>query len=253
LLFLRQKKLTLDDNKKNPFPQYAVKVVSRAHWARHPERLDSILREIAIMTQCDHPNILSVYEWFQTPESLHIVTELARGGDLLDRLEESGPLAAPAAGKIMRQVLSALKYLHERGVVHRDLKPENILLVDRSGSDVVRLCDFGTAACVADPPQRGGNILATYEYVAPEVLRKGERMWVAVFFVFFFSLVYDFTLLWFSVTLLWFSVICKCTHSRTYKKKKKKKKKNQATRFVPLRHVVRGRDPVHLRHGALPV
>ena len=59
-----------------------------------------------------------------------LVMELAKGGDVFDRLCEEGSFPESEAASVMTQLLSTVKYLHQRGIVHRDLKPENILYYD---------------------------------------------------------------------------------------------------------------------------
>ncbi len=60
--------------------------------------------------------------------------ELVVGGDLFDRIIQKGKFSERNARHVMRQLLNAVKYLHERGIVHRDLKPENILLTDATNT-----------------------------------------------------------------------------------------------------------------------
>lgn len=73
--------------------------------------------------------------------------ELLHGGDLFDRIVQKGHYAEDDARRVMRRLLNALFYLHERqNVVHRDLKPENILLTSPHDDVSVKLTDFGLAA-----------------------------------------------------------------------------------------------------------
>ena len=76
------------------------------------------------------------------------------GGELFDRIVDApgGCFTEKDAARIMRQVLGALSYLHNRGIVHRDLKPENFLLADETPDAAIKIADFGFA-CNVDGPQ----------------------------------------------------------------------------------------------------
>ena len=93
-------------------------------------------------------------------------TELATGGDLFSFLELKGSLLELEIRWIIRQIASALVYLHEKGVAHRDIKPENILCaVSPHAGHRVLLSDFGCAALVSHG--RMSSNVGTYLYQAP--------------------------------------------------------------------------------------
>lgn len=79
------------------------------------------------MTQLDHPNIIKVFEEYEDEMYYHFVMEYCSGGELLERVVQSGYLKEDNTRDIMRQLFSAIQYIHEMGIVHRDLKPENVL------------------------------------------------------------------------------------------------------------------------------
>jgi len=70
----------------------------------------------------DHSNILKLICTYVTPLKVFIVTELAAGGELLERIVEQGKFSEKDARSVIRQVLKGVEYLHMRKVVHRDLK-----------------------------------------------------------------------------------------------------------------------------------
>ena len=81
--------------------------------------------EIEILKRCrDHPGVLQLREVFETNEYVFMVTELADGGHLLDRVSELGGFCERDACDIMKQCVEAIQYIHSCGIVHRDLKPE---------------------------------------------------------------------------------------------------------------------------------
>ena len=90
----------------------------------------------------DHPSILKVYEVFTLKDSTGLVMELCTGGDLFTR----HPYSERQASNIVRQILSAATYLHNRKIVHRDLKYENIMFASPDKDDfTVFVIDFGLA------------------------------------------------------------------------------------------------------------
>eukprot|EP00116_Pleurobrachia_bachei_P003851 sb/3464113/ len=100
----------------------------------------------------------------------YIIMELVRGGELLNRIRAKKTFSETEAVRIMRQLISALSFLHTKCIVHRDLKPENILLTDDSDDTTVKLVDFGFARIFSDH-QPLKTPCFTLTYAAPEVLR----------------------------------------------------------------------------------
>ena len=94
----------------------------------HGER--SLEREVGLLCGVSHPHICGLVDSFAVSGRLHIVLEFCAGGDLFDYLASlpGRVLEDAEAGPCMAQLLSAISFLHERGVVHCDVKPENILL-----------------------------------------------------------------------------------------------------------------------------
>ncbi|KAH6556488.1 hypothetical protein KP509_1Z175300 [Ceratopteris richardii] len=116
-----------------------------------------------------HPNIITYHGHFEDKGQLHIVMDL-EGNDLCSHLRETGPCPEKEAARILKAVVSAIAFCHERGVMHRDIKPDNILLPSRkSGYENVKLADFVTSADFSDR-RRFRDVEGTIYYVAPEVL-----------------------------------------------------------------------------------
>ncbi len=130
-------------------------------------------REAEAAARLDHPNIITITDFGPTGDGqLFMVMELLSGPSLTQLLS-SGPLPAPRALEITRQVLAALGHAHKSGVVHRDLKPDNIILTDRDGKEHVKLLDFGIAKITfgdrADESiTEAGMVFGTPEYLSPE-------------------------------------------------------------------------------------
>ncbi|CAL6079512.1 Kinase [Hexamita inflata] len=138
-------------------------------------------REIGIIKRCDHENIIKFYACYEDATSVHIVTELARGGELFDHIIKRKRYSEEDARAIIKQVVAALCYLHQNKVAHLDLKPENLLLkevpenYDQQTSKFVpcvKVADFGTSVVFRGKTERAA--VGTPGYVAPEVLQQKE-------------------------------------------------------------------------------
>ena len=93
----------------------------RVAMASHSKR-DTMQDEIELLSQIEHPNIVLMEEVFETDKELFLILELVTGGELFDRIVSRGRLAEREARPLFRQMVSAVKYLHNKGIAHRDLK-----------------------------------------------------------------------------------------------------------------------------------
>jgi len=110
------------------------------------EDVDRFMREIKVHGRLSHPNIVSFYSATEIDGELVTTSEYFEGSSLEQRLE-AGPMPLLETIMCLSQVLSALSYAHESGVIHREVSPANILL----GSDgTVKLTGFGLAKSAAD-------------------------------------------------------------------------------------------------------
>ncbi|XP_017271528.1 NUAK family SNF1-like kinase 2 [Kryptolebias marmoratus] len=117
----------------------AVKSI-RKEKIKDEQDLVHIRREIEIMSSLCHPHIITIYEVFESKDKIVIVMEYASRGDLYDYICDRKSLSEREARHFFRQIVSAVHYCHQNGIVHRDLKLENILL-DANGN--VKIADFG--------------------------------------------------------------------------------------------------------------
>jgi calcium-dependent protein kinase len=130
-----------------------------------------IKKEIEILKMLDHPNIIKILEFYNTQCTYYIVTELLSGGELYQKISNNKNLSEPNAVHVMKQVLHAVNYCHQKKIIHRDLKPENILIEDRDSDQKfnVKIIDFGTSEVFRDSVMLDKQIGTPY-YIAPEVL-----------------------------------------------------------------------------------
>ncbi|ESQ52517.1 hypothetical protein EUTSA_v10016695mg [Eutrema salsugineum] len=129
-----------------------------------------VKREISIMRRLRHPHIVLLSEVLATKTKIYFVMELAKGGELFSRVT-SNRFTESLSRKYFRQLISAVRYCHARGVFHRDLKPENLLLDENRD---LKVSDFGLSA-MREQIQADGmlhTLCGTPAYVAPELLLK---------------------------------------------------------------------------------
>ncbi|XP_059380741.1 ribosomal protein S6 kinase alpha-3 isoform X4 [Carassius carassius] len=146
--------------------EYAVKIINKVK--RDPtEEVEILLR------YGQHPNIITLKDVYDDGRSVYLVTELLKGGELLDKILRQKFFSEREASAVLYTITKTVEYMHNQGVVHRDLKPSNILYVDESGNpESIRICDFGFAKQLR---AENGLLMTpcyTANFVAPEVLKK---------------------------------------------------------------------------------
>ncbi|ORX36251.1 kinase-like domain-containing protein [Kockovaella imperatae] len=148
--------------------QVALKVISKRLLR---EGSTNVMDEINVLKDLDHPNIVHVWDHFESRDKYYIAFELAVGGELFDRIQEKGKFTEKNAVDCIKQVLSATAYLHAHNIVHRDLKPENILYKTRSEHSPIVIADFGIAKHLETPDEMIDDLAGSLGYAAPEVLK----------------------------------------------------------------------------------
>ncbi|GAA5940365.1 hypothetical protein JCM1841_003920 [Sporobolomyces salmonicolor] len=168
-----------------PYRQYALKVLDKEHIKREKKTKYVLIERDTLKALDGHPGVIRLFWTFQDEWSLYYVLELAQNGELLKLIKKYGSLDLRSARYYIAQILSAVEFMHEKGVIHRDLKPENILLDDTMR---VKITDFGTAKLLKseemvdgrpeeqpDGRPRARSFVGTPEYVSPEVLSEGRE------------------------------------------------------------------------------
>ncbi|XP_059080811.1 serine/threonine-protein kinase DCLK1-like [Tigriopus californicus] len=146
--------------------EYALKIIEKSKCQGKEHMIES---EIEILNAVSHSYIIQLIEVFDTPEEKYLVTEYVKGGDLFDAIAMDTKYSEEVSRGMVRDLTSALKYLHDKMIVHRDIKPENLLVVDlpQQGMKSLKLGDFGLAQVVTEPLF---TVCGTPTYVAPEIL-----------------------------------------------------------------------------------
>ena len=148
--------------------EYAIKIMPKDSMTL--QDLELAQTEINIMKICQHPNIIKLYDIYESADFIYIIMEYCKGGDLFSYLEKRRfKLSEYRGAEIIHKLSMALYYIHSFNIVHRDLKPENILMTDTSEEADIRLVDFGLSKIIY-PNEKMIEPYGTLSYVAPEVL-----------------------------------------------------------------------------------
>ncbi|KAJ3006513.1 hypothetical protein HKX48_009603 [Thoreauomyces humboldtii] len=131
----------------------------------------AVAREMEVLEQVRHPNIIALLDYFETKQKWYLVFELATGGELYDRIAKRGKFTEKDAARLIYTILLGVSFLHDRDIVHRDLKPENLLYrSDNSDAELV-IADFGVCNFVQDE-EILQTLVGSPMYAAPEVIRQ---------------------------------------------------------------------------------
>ncbi|XP_034479256.1 calcium/calmodulin-dependent protein kinase type 1-like [Drosophila innubila] len=170
----------LAKSKVTPGQKRAVKIIEKKNLKGIEE---SLVNEIRVLrsfgadrldgnspngTRLTHPNIVQLLETYEDKAKVYLVMELANGGELFDRIVEKGSYTERDASHLIKQILEAVDYMHEQGVVHRDLKPENLLYSSPDEDSKILISDFGFSKIENSGIMN--TVCGTPGYIAPEVL-----------------------------------------------------------------------------------
>jgi calcium-dependent protein kinase len=153
---------------------YAIKSIRKSKVGK----IEVLKREIDILKEVDHPNIIRLKDVFEDQKYLHLITELCTGGELFDRIiaktnSAEGHFSEHDAAILIRDICDAIAYCHDvKQIVHRDLKPENFLFATKDDDAPIKIIDFGLSR---HDNQNFGVMktkVGTPYYVAPEVLKR---------------------------------------------------------------------------------
>jgi serine/threonine-protein kinase len=155
---------------------HAVKVL-HTQYVRHEEIRQRFLEEGKIQARHRHPNITPVTDIIAEREVAGLVMPLLEGEDLESFLQRTGTVAVVDAVSWTLQILSALAFVHAKGVVHRDLKPANVFIENwPNGATHVRVMDFGIAKVMEKSRTQTGVNMGTIAYMSPEQIRSPKHV-----------------------------------------------------------------------------
>jgi calcium-dependent protein kinase len=151
----------------------AMKIINKQKAELGSEEEKALINEINILKSLDHPNIIKVYEYYNTKRRLFIISELCTGGELFDKISQDKFFNEKLSAHVMKQLISAVQFCHANGIIHRDLKPENILIESQEEAKkeyfTIKVIDFGTSDKIRKNKLMEKQI-GTPFYIAPEVL-----------------------------------------------------------------------------------
>ncbi|MEW5320291.1 MAG: hypothetical protein WDW38_011373 [Sanguina aurantia] len=145
---------------------YALKVMHKAPIVES-KQIEHVINERRILEEANHPFCVKLMGAYQDKQELYLLQEWVAGGELFHHLDLEGAFDEPTAMFYAANVLMALEFLHNKGIVYRDLKPENLLL-DTQG--YIKMADFGFAKYIGG--DKTYTICGTPDYQAPEVIMR---------------------------------------------------------------------------------
>ncbi|OAL64400.1 hypothetical protein A7C99_3833 [Trichophyton rubrum] len=146
-----------------PNGKVAIKIILKKN-VKGNEQM--VYDELDMLQRLHHPNIVRFHDWFESKDKYYIVTQLATGGELFDRICDYGRFTEKDASQTIRQVLDAVNYLHEH------LKPENLLYLTTAQESPLVLADFGIAKMLDSDTEVLTSMAGSFGYAAPEVMLK---------------------------------------------------------------------------------
>ncbi|KAJ6597508.1 kinase-like domain-containing protein [Mycena vulgaris] len=148
---------------------YACKVINKKPMEG---KEDWVRNEIAVMKRISsgNPNVVTLHDYFETRVNLYLCFDLCSGGALFDRICAKGNYYEADAADLVRTIFTAVKFIHDAGIVHRNLKPENLFFRTPAEDADIMLTDFGYSRIVEEEMLTG--LCGTPGYMAPEIFLK---------------------------------------------------------------------------------
>ncbi|CAD8105687.1 unnamed protein product [Paramecium primaurelia] len=149
---------------KNSGKSYALKLLDKVQIQKY-NLYQQVQREIDNQSKLKHGNIVQLFTHFQDNQKIYLVTEYCEKGSLYQKQFTKYKIK-----DIIKQIIIAIQYIHQMGIMHRDIKPENIYITQ---DDIVKIGDFG---CSIQKGQRRKTFCGTPEYMSPEIILSSNNM-----------------------------------------------------------------------------
>lgn len=149
----------------------AIKMLA-PHLSGDPEMRARFLREARLQAKLSHPAVVNIFDYFEDEGNIFLVMEFVPGQSLEQMLLDRGKLPPKEVLDIAQGVLSALSFMHGKGIIHRDIKPGNIIISEQG----IKVTDFGIARLAEAETSitKDKRSFGTLCYMAPELLKTGE-------------------------------------------------------------------------------
>jgi serine/threonine-protein kinase len=144
-----------------------------------PKARDRFLREVRLVAQLVHPNIVRSLDAGEVDGRLFLAMDFVEGTNLSALMKQNGPLPVEVAVDYARQVALGLQHAFERGIIHRDIKPSNLMVASGAATSI-KILDFGLARFDTEEEEgkrltQVGKLLGTVDYIAPEQAADARR------------------------------------------------------------------------------
>ncbi|CAD5111847.1 DgyrCDS1111 [Dimorphilus gyrociliatus] len=147
---------------------YAGKVIAKTRIAKQNQR-DKFKREVELHSSLKHEHVVRFYSCFEDDDNVYIVLEKCSKKSLMHVLRRRKKITEPEVRYYIKQLMSAMHYIHQRRIIHRDLKLGNMLLNSYMS---LKIADFGLAAQLRYEGEKLQTVCGTPNYIAPEVLKR---------------------------------------------------------------------------------
>ncbi|KAI9221256.1 kinase-like domain-containing protein [Blastocladiella britannica] len=134
-------------------------------------RPESIINEIIVMRESQHPNVVNFIAAYLVNKELWVIMELMEGGPLNEIIDNNPGMSEPQIASITFETLKGLHHLHSKNIIHRDIKSDNVLMDPRGR---VVITDFGFCAKMNDDRSKRATMVGTPYWMAPEVVKQKE-------------------------------------------------------------------------------
>ena len=147
----------------------AIKILDK-NKIESKDDLERIIREMQILTEMDHQNVIKVFKIYEEENNFSIIMEYCEGGELFNYIVKNQRLSEEESSFFFYQIINGIEYIHSKGIAHRDLKPENLLI---GKNKILKIIDFGLSNFY-DGTKRLQTPCGSPCYASPEMV-KGKK------------------------------------------------------------------------------